>query len=61
MSDDYKFNTEYLVDIQTLLKQLGQLIEQAEWDGEPVDDLKSEYQHIYDYHVKTGSHFYPLF
>jgi hypothetical protein len=61
MSDDYKFNTSTLVDIQTLLKQLGQLIEQAEWDGEPVDDLKSEYQHIYDYHMKTGSAYYPLF
>jgi hypothetical protein len=61
MTDHTKFNTSTLVDIQTLLKQLGQLIEQAEWDGEPVDDLKSEYQHIYDYHVKTGSAYYPLF
>jgi len=61
MSENYKFNKDYLVDIQTILKQLAQQIEQAEWDATPCDHLKEEYDHIYKYHMETGSLYYPLF
>ena len=50
-----------LADIQTLLRQLQQLIEQAEWDGVPSEHLKSEHKAVLKYHIETGSYYYPLF
>lgn len=50
-----------LVDIHSLLRQLRQLIEAAEWDGTPCENLKLEYKDVLEHHMKTGSHFYPLF
>ena len=61
MTDNYKFNTEYLVDIYTLIRQNNQLIEQRQWDGEDAADLVKEQQRIVEYHKTTGSHYYPLF
>ncbi len=54
-------SSEYMVDIQSILKQLLQLISDAEWHGEPCDHLKAEYTVIYNYHQQTGSLYYPLF
>jgi hypothetical protein len=55
------YNTDNLVDIHSILKQLKQQIEQAEWNGEPCEHLISEYNNIVKYHMQTGSQFYPLF
>lgn len=54
-------NDNLMVDINTLIKQLRQQIEQAEWDGQPCDNLKKELKTIQEYHNHTGSFFYPLF
>ena len=61
MSEAHPFNKQNLVDIKTLLKQLTQLVEQAEWNGEPCEHLVDEYNHIYKYHMETGSRYYPMF
>lgn len=50
-----------LVDIRTLLRQLQQEIESAEWNGEPCDNIRFEYDHVKNYHMQTGSNYYPLF
>ena len=52
---------KYLVDIHTLLRQLQQTIEAAEWEGEPCDSIRLEYEHVMKYHMQTGSHYYPNF
>ena len=50
-----------MVDVQTLLRQLRQQIEQAEWEGKPFKHLQQEYDNIVDYYARTGSEYYPLF
>lgn len=50
-----------LVDIRTLLRQIQQEIESAEWNGKPCDSIRLEYDHVKKYHMQTGSHYYPLF
>lgn len=50
-----------LVNIHSLLRQLQQLIEQAEWDEAPSEHLKSEHATVLKYHMQTGSYYYPLF
>lgn len=50
-----------LVDIHSLLHQLQQLVEAAEWNGEPSEHLKSELNTVSKYHMETGSYYYPLF
>jgi hypothetical protein len=50
-----------LVDIHSLLRQLQQLIEQAEWDEAPSEHLKAERETVLKYHMQTGSYYYPLF
>jgi hypothetical protein len=51
----------FLTDIHTLLKKLGQQLEQAEWDGKPCDNIRLEYEHVKKYHLQTGSLYYPNF
>jgi hypothetical protein len=52
-----------MVDIKSVAKQLSQILQQQEWDGE-VDKAKAtqhELDSLLDYHNKTGSMWYPLF
>jgi hypothetical protein len=50
-----------LVSIHTLLKKLGQQVEQAEWDGKPCEHLRQEHKTVSEYHSHTGSNYYPNF
>jgi hypothetical protein len=52
-----------LVDIQSVAKQLAQLLQQQEWDGEfeKAKETQRELNDLLDYHNKTGSMYYPLF
>lgn len=45
----------------TILKELRQQLESAEWNGEPCDNIRFEYDHVKNYHMQTGSNYYPLF
>lgn len=52
-----------MVDIESVAKQLSQILQQQEWDGE-VDKAKTtqqELDNLLDYYNKTGSKWYPLF
>lgn len=51
----------YITLINPLLKELGQQLESAEWNGEPCDNIRFEYNHVKNYHMQTGSNYYPLF
>ena len=54
---------QLLVPIQQHMRSLHQLATQAEWDGdlERCDLLLKELKSVQDYHLKTGSMYYPLF
>lgn len=54
---------QLLVPIDVLTRQLQQMATQQEWDGdfEGCDITLQHLKTVQEYHLQTGSHFYPLF
>jgi hypothetical protein len=63
LEDGLTREEQLLVPIQQHMRSLHQLATQAEWDGdlERCDLLLKELKSVQDYHLKTGSMYYPLF